>query len=868
MDGTMNSSFRTAFRVLVLSLFIPLTAVVLAELLPGTFANPVLADRTTTVSRLTAQAPPRGTQPTGADIARSNANGNRSTAPDIATTDQNPRAVTPSGTIPARTVSRSNVAPTPWSPDELQPKVIPAPRHDNGQPRSGRKPAVLLQPIEDDAVDADAAYPRLGSHLNRLQRSLDLLAQNQNTSQQINQATQLLQQLQNQNKLSQLEAEIKDLKAQAAPVQPQINPPPAVDANPASTTGSTSDPSNPATSTDESADNAKPTIKNASEVPETDDMLFDDLRAPKAAGAEAGPAVKPIITKGRPTTDGEERFTLQLRDAEISTVLEMLGEFSGINILAGKDVVGRVTFNLHDVTIDEALDAILKVGNYTYTKEGNFIYVTSTLAAEAKAKLARKIIVKVYRPYYISAADFRVLVQPIMTPSIGKISVTTPNQTGIPSGADQAGGDSLTQRDAILVQDYPEVIQEIDNILKEMDIPPTQVVIDAVVLSVKLNDSLKLGVNFALLNRNGNQLVTSGNGQTLNSTTGIPGGATNSIVPAMGEFIANTSGLKYGFIRGDISLFINALESIADTNLVANPQLIVLNKQRAELIIGERLSYKTLAFNGTQTAENVNFLDAGTKLRIRPFIAPDGLVRMELHPERSSATINATTQLPNLSTTEVTTNVMVKDGTTVVIGGLIEEQVDEQYDRVPFLGGLPLIGPVFRNKTESTVRNELIVLITPRIVRVPNDDAGGFIEHAEGVERHDYFRDKLEAVNRRNLARTQFEKAQDCYEHGDYERAWHHINDCLAHSKNDRRALQLKKQIEQVRRPRFWPWNRSAAPPVEPPPLEPPPAPSSLENQYDEPISLPGASIKPATQAAAPFVSRPQPKRLTARAIR
>lgn len=864
----MNASFRTAFRVLVLSLIIPLTAVVLAELVPGTFAGHVLAGKAVAPAGRLAQAPRRGVgQPAPVEAASSVAVVNDGAEIGTAAKDERPSAT--SAGLPTRTVSRTTnaPAPAPWTPGDLLPNADPPPMPGDQRSRPKRQPPVMLQAIEDEPADDVAPNPNLGSHFNRLQRSLDLLAQNQNTSQQINQATQLLQQLQNQTKLSQLEAEIKDLKSQAAPVQPQINPAPApvaTDPNLPVWPAPGSEPANPVAAPAQNPDDTNKARRDATEAPESDDMLFEDLKPPLEAESEKGPAVKPLITKGRPKNDGEERFTLQLRDAEIGTVLEMLGEFSGINVLAGRDVVGKVSFNLHDVTIDEALDAILKVGNYTYTKEGNFIYVTSNLAAEAKARLARKIVSKLYRPSYISAADFRVLATPLLTPGgIGRISVTTPSQTGIPSGADQAGGDSLTQGDAILVQDYPEVIQEIDNVLKEMDVPPTQVVIDAIVLSVKLNDSLKLGVNFALLNRNGNQLVTSGNGQTLNSTTGLPGGAVNSIVPAMGEFIANTSGLKYGFIRGDVSLFINALESIADTNLVANPQLIVLNKQRAELIIGERLSYKTLAFNGTQTAENVNFLDAGTKLRIRPFIAPDGLVRMELHPERSSASINAQTQLPNLTTTEVTTNVMVRDGTTVVIGGLIEEQTDEQIERIPFLGGLPLIGPVFRNKTESTVRNELIVLITPRIVTEPNDDASGFVEKVEGQERHDHFRDNLEVINRRNMARLQFEMAQDCYEHGDYEKAWHHINDCLAHSKNDRRALQLKKQIEQVRRPRFWPWTRPAASPI-----EPPPAPSSLENEYDEPISLPGASIKPKTKAGAPFVSRPQPKRFTARASR
>ncbi|MBI5761569.1 MAG: hypothetical protein HZA46_23915 [Planctomycetales bacterium] len=349
-----------------------------------------------------------------------------------------------------------------------------------------------------------------------------------------------------------------------------------------------------------------------------------------------------------------------------------------------------------------------------------------------------------------------------------------------------------------------------------MDIPPTQVVIEATILSVKLDDSMKLGVNFSLLNQNGNQLVVGGNGASLNGSSGIPGGAVNSIVPAAGEFIANAAGLKYGFLRGDASLFIQALETIADTRLVATPQLMVLNKQRAELIIGQRLSYKTLAFNGTQTAESVNFLDAGTKLQVRPFIAPDGNIRMELHPERSSGTINAVTGLPNLSTTEVTTNVMVRDGVTVVIGGLIEEQTAEQFERIPFLGALPLVGPAFRNKTESVSRSELIVLITPRLVTLPEEEARGTAELVEGAEQANHFRDNLASFNRRNLARMQFELAQSYYDKGKYDRALHHVNDCLQHSKNDRQAWLLKKQIEEAQKSRLRLGGNSTPPSPEP----------------------------------------------------
>lgn len=891
----MNSSFRTAFRALVLSLIIPLAAVVLAELAPNGLPTPTVASSNRTgpqPAAQTAQAAARQPAPiertTNDQLA---ALANRAASP----TERSQPAVTSrpslaSGNPPTRAVSQTNVSPSrSWSAADTLPDAEPPPLPSDPRRRAPKQRAVTLQPPEEEAADDAAPYQQFASHLTRMQRSLDQLSVSQQQSQQINQATQVLQQLQQQTQMAQLETRIKELTTQATPPDPSRTQPanatdgPALSV-PTDSTKATKKPKKTEPKAlleeffEESMDPEQP--EESSDEP---DMTSEDDSLPATkTPKETGPAVKPVITKSQPADDGSERFSLQLRDAEISTVLDMLGEFSGTNILASKEVTGKVSFNLHDVTIEEALDAILKVGGYSYTREGNFVYVTTTLIAEAKAKLNRKIVVKVYRPYYISTADFQVLLTPILTPVIGKISVTTPSETGVTTGG-KSGGNSLSQRDAILVQDYAEVILEIDNILKEMDVPPTQVVIEATILSVKLDDSMKLGVNFSLLNQGGNQLVVGGNGASLNGASGIPGGAVTSIVPAAGEFIANAAGLKYGFLRGDASLFVQALETIADTRLVATPQLMVLNKQRAELIIGQRLSYKTLAFNGTQTAESVNFLDAGTKLQVRPFIAPDGNIRMELHPERSSGTINAVTGLPNLATTEVTTNVMVRDGVTVVIGGLIEETTAENFERIPFLGALPLVGPAFRNKTESVNRSELIVLITPRLVNLPDEEARGLGELVEGTEQADYFRDNTASFNRRNLARMQFELAQSYYDKGKYDRALHHIDDCLQHNKNDRSAWLLKKQIEDARKPRLRLGVNPAPQSSEPSAI--PPSPDTYDNATDTATIIPTSAktkpvaktvvkapakipVKSGTKVTPPERSHPKSRQVSARIAR
>ena len=519
-------------------------------------------------------------------------------------------------------------------------------------------------------------------------------------------------------------------------------------------------------------------------------------------------AREPVIRVERGAGD-RETFSLQIDDAELTHVLDLFGQLAGINILASPGVRGKVTLNLQQVSMDDALAALLRSQNCVAEREGDFLYVQSAAEAANRQLLQRKVITKVYQPFYVSAKELQPLITPILTPSVGKVATTNPSEIGLSRNAESAGGDQLSQGDALVVMDYPEVLEAVDRIVADLDIPPVQIAISAQILSVKLNDSLKFGVNFALLNSSASALALFGNGQTLNGGSGFPGTGTGDIVPPMGEFLANTAGLKYGFIQGDATGFIQALENISDVSLVASPETRVLNKQKAEIIIGERLSYKTLAFNGTQTVENVNFLEAGTMLIIRPFVSPDGLIRMEVHPERSSATINADTGLPNQSTTEVTTNVMVRDQTTIVIGGLISEESVESIDRVPLLGAIPWVGAAFRNKTESVQRTELIVLITPRII---TDDIaaveGESIQH-ETQQRAMHFRDHLAPINRHNLARAHYERAVEHFDRGELLKAHQQVTAALRQNKSDLDSLRLRDQINaalDAQRPQFLRW--------------------------------------------------------------
>ncbi|MCA9114043.1 MAG: hypothetical protein KDA79_03090 [Planctomycetaceae bacterium] len=697
------------------------------------------------------------------------------------------------------------------------------------EPIPGNRPepprAVLFRPLEvtvspreaplaerrASRAELDPQTTQVASRLERLQNSVDQLAQAQLSQQttRLEETARMLQQMQQSTQMKQLEQQLRELQQGGTIPRPAASgsllpsPPAGRRLPPGSTT-----PGGAADDQNGTPENNPDGNQNSSQT------------EPPAAEPHTRPEPqqkrKPVL-RVNPNEDSET-FTLQIQDTEISQVLEMLGQMAGMNILAGRGVNGTVSANLQNVTVEQALDGILRSMGLVYERDREFIFVMTQAEQLARKELGRKLVAKVYRPNYISVRELQSLIAPILTVSVGKLAITTPSSVGIASDPEQAGGDALSQTDALLVQDYPEVLEEVDRVVMEMDVPPLQVVIEAMILSVKLTDKMQFGVNFALLNGSGDNLVVSGNGAAVGTSAGFPGGS-DSIVPPAAAFLANSAGLKYGFISGDVTGFIQALESIADTSLIASPQLRVLNKQKAELIIGDRLSYKTLAINGTTTVENVNFIDSGTKLVLRPFISPDGLVRMEVHPERSSAVINPETQLPNQTTTEVTTNIMVRDGSTAVIGGLIEEQSTDSQERVPLLGSLPLVGGAFRNRTETIDRTEMIVLITPRIIRTPDPEVeaeGASIRYEQRM-RTDYFRNHLAPINRRNLARMHYERAYRHFQADELDRAAHHVEEALRHSRNDIDALRLRDQILRTRASRkqkMFPWKRSSPEPA------------------------------------------------------
>lgn len=502
--------------------------------------------------------------------------------------------------------------------------------------------------------------------------------------------------------------------------------------------------------------------------------------APEEKPATPSPPRAPRNQIIRNEGEGDNNLTIHIQDTDIREVLDMLSEQGGLNILASNSVQGRVSAALNGVDIDRALAAILKSTGFVARHEGNFIFVGTPADVVLMEQSVDNIGTRVYRPNYIRALDLQTLIVPLLTQGVGTVSVTSPAQIGIAADTAQTGGNGFAGGEAVLVRDYEAVLAQVDQVFQEIDQRPQQVAIEAMILSVKIDDKLSLGVDFNLL-RDQRHIAMA---------TGAP-------LSDLGQVSFKDGGLKFGFLDSNLGAFVNALETIGDTNIIATPRLMCMNKHRAEILIGEKLGYLSTTQTATSTTQSVEFLEVGTQLRLRPFISPDGLIRMEVHPELSTGSVDVegAFTLPNKVVTEVTTNIMVRDGATVIIGGLMRENLLKTASQVPFLGSAPGIGWLFRSKTETTLRDELIILITPKIVCDFDSAVEGERGAGEFHRRQAVYADKMSPLGTRYLSRKYLRLAQDTWATGDKQEAMRFVNLAIHFNPINRAAIDLRSDI-------------------------------------------------------------------------
>jgi type II secretory pathway component GspD/PulD (secretin) len=349
------------------------------------------------------------------------------------------------------------------------------------------------------------------------------------------------------------------------------------------------------------------------------------------------------------------------------------------------------------------------------------------------------------------------------------------------------GGDTLAMHDMLVVYDYPENLEKIASIVQDVDVRPPSILIELTILEAQLKDITEFGIDLSSV---------AGASISLGSTEGI---TTSGFASASGGgSSAVTTGLTAAFSIDDITGFLRALESITDTTVLANPKILALNKQAGHILIGSRDGYlsTTQVSDGGVATQEVEFLESGTTLKFRPYVCKDGYIRMEIKPEQSSGSIDkeANYALPSKDTTEVATNIMVKDGKTIVIAGLFKDDISQAHSQVPLLGDLPLIGGAFQQVKDTITRKELIILITPRLVEDPAAYSNGDeIEDVKLVTEGAH--KSLNIVNRTRIFEDRLNIAKQYYKDGYYDAALAELENILELRPNFPQASRLRQKI-------------------------------------------------------------------------
>ncbi len=492
----------------------------------------------------------------------------------------------------------------------------------------------------------------------------------------------------------------------------------------------------------------------------------------------------------------------------IRDAIRVLGALYKKNIVPSQNVDGQLTVtSLYDVTFEQALDAILG-GIFKYEQKGNLIEVFPR-GDESRMKHA------VFPLNYISAAEAEKLIKPVLSGK-GTVGVTSPAETGVPTGesitSGAGGGDTMSLQDTLVVFDYAENIAEAEKVISSVDVRPKQVLIEATILSATLSEGMELGVDLNFLagvSLTGTEAVEGvqssvGTGGTESSYLTEPvvaqnpleqigNLATGSAIETFGFANFGGKGLRVGITSGDFAAFITALETVTDTTILANPKILAVNKQLGQVYIGDKIGYEsqtTVAESGASTSK-VEFLDTGTKLSFRPYIGANGYIRMDIHAKSSQEKGG---KVISEASTEMVSNIMVKDGQTVVIGGLFRDVVVTSRSQIPLLGDLPLIGGLFRSTKDSTQRQEVIVLLTPHIIEEPEETNSA--ARIDDVRRKRFgARDELQWAGRARLVEDRYAEAARYYVEGDTEAAMKELAFVLEIRPTYLEAIRLKERI-------------------------------------------------------------------------
>jgi type IV pilus assembly protein PilQ len=448
---------------------------------------------------------------------------------------------------------------------------------------------------------------------------------------------------------------------------------------------------------------------------------------------EIKPSLKRSTAEEKKEYSGE-RLTLNFQDIDVRSVLQLLADTSGQNIVVSDSVAGNLTLRLQNVPWDQALDIVLRTKGLDKRRQDNVIIIgpTEELANREKAELSARREVQELSPVrseylqvnYAKVSDLAKLIKS----GSGKDTILSPRGTL-----------SIDERtNTLLVQDTAEKLADIRRLVQTLDVPVRQVLIEARIVIVSDTFERDLGARFGITTaqQSGNNglLAVTGNGVGADTLTGS---AANNLAAGKPVFpvtapilnnryqvnlpVANPAGtIGLSLLHGAnlLDLELSAAQNEGRGEVISSPRVITANQKQATIMQGVEIPYQESASSGATTTQ---FKKAVLSLKVTPLITPDNRVILDLDVNDDSVgqLVQSATggSVPSIDTREILTQVLVNDGQTVVLGGILETTKNKSTNKVPYLGDIPVLGNLFKTTTDINNKTELLIFITPKILR-------------------------------------------------------------------------------------------------------------------------------------------------------
>jgi type IV pilus assembly protein PilQ len=411
------------------------------------------------------------------------------------------------------------------------------------------------------------------------------------------------------------------------------------------------------------------------------------------------------------------RISLDLQDADLVNVMRLFGEVANLNIILAPDVRGKVTVRMINIPWDQAMDIILKMNGLGYILEDNILRIASIGALtreaeeEARAKESKK-----------KAEDLITRVVSINYAKAGEISGTLKKSLS-------ARGETVVddRTNTIIIKDIARNVDEVLTLIKLLDKVIPQVMIEARIVEATTTFTRDIGVQWG---GSAKADATYGNatGFTFPNSIGVTGGPTIGATPSgSGNYFVNLpaaagagTGGAIGFTFGSLNkalnldLVLSAMESTGEGKVISSPRVSALDNKEAKIQQGQSIPYSTTSASGTST----QFIQANLELTVTPHVTPDNKIFMKVKATKNAPDTSLSVGgQPSIRNNEATTEILLGDGETAVIGGILIIDRAESIQRVPFFADLPLIGWLFRQKINKDSKRELLIFITPKVIK-------------------------------------------------------------------------------------------------------------------------------------------------------